>query len=461
MKIEGKESEKRMEKIYKLRKRGMTAQEMSEFFGTDIQTVKNCIDSIYSSEELASTEVSKRTKKRVYSIEIVVATGIRINTPEGSWIRRKATLSFIDSLSKAVRSNKNGTEVKESKTLAFGEKKQINFFDAFDNFIHRKKVSESRNKYMRTLKIALLRFELYRRESNFSDYRLKLNQMTIDDIVEFESFLSREHQLYIDYPEIYQKIVTIAGYLRKPHAPQPRGENTIIGLMALLRSFFRWCRTYDLTSNDPFAKYGTKKSQRYGTPYYLTLEERDLIADADPSADIYLETQRDIFIFQCLIGCRVSDLMKLTASNVIGDCIEYIPVKTKAVHPEVVKVPMNSRAKNIVKKYMRSDHPQLPLLPFIPPQKYNVAIRILLSQCGITRLVTVINPKTGEDERRPLDQVASSHLARRTFIGNLYKKVKDPSLICALSGHSEGSRAFARYRDIDMEMKKELISLLD
>jgi len=29
-----------------------------------------------------------------------------------------------------------------------------------------------------------------------------------------------------------------------------------------------------------------------------------------------------------------------------------------------------------------------------------------------------------------------------------------------LSGHKEGSRAFARYREIDEEMKKELVNLL-
>lgn len=67
-------------------------------------------------------------------------------------------------------------------------------------------------------------------------------------------------------------------------------------------------------------------------------------------------------------------------------------------------------------------------------------------------------------ERMPettLDEIASSHLARRTFIGNLYKKVKDPNLVGSLSGHKEGSKAFARYRDIDEDMKKELVDLLD
>lgn len=76
-------------------------------------------------------------------------------------------------------------------------------------------------------------------------------------------------------------------------------------------------------------------------------------------------------------------------------------------------------------------------------------------------MVTVLNPTTGAEEKRPLNEIASSHLARHTFIGNLYKKVKDPNLVGSLSGHKEGSKAFARYRDIDEDIKKELVNLLD
>ena len=76
------------------------------------------------------------------------------------------------------------------------------------------------------------------------------------------------------------------------------------------------------------------------------------------------------------------------------------------------------------------------------------------------RKVTILNPLTREPEQHPLWQVASSHMARRTFVGNLYKQVKDPNLVGALSGHKEGSKAFARYRDIDEEMKVELVNLL-
>ena len=52
-------------------------------------------------------------------------------------------------------------------------------------------------------------------------------------------------------------------------------------------------------------------------------------------------------------------------------------------------------------------------------------------------------------------------MARRTFVGNLYSKVKDPNLVGKLSGHKEGSKAFSRYRDIDKNMREELINLID
>ena len=76
-------------------------------------------------------------------------------------------------------------------------------------------------------------------------------------------------------------------------------------------------------------------------------------------------------------------------------------------------------------------------------------------------MVTVRNPITGADEQRPINEVASSHMARRTFIGNLYKKVRDPQLIGALTGHVNGRRSFARYRDIDDEIKQDLVNLIN
>ena len=75
-------------------------------------------------------------------------------------------------------------------------------------------------------------------------------------------------------------------------------------------------------------------------------------------------------------------------------------------------------------------------------------------------MVNVRNSKTGENEMKPIYEVAASHMARRTFIGNAYKVVKDPNVIGRISGHVEGSQAFNRYRDIDNNIKKDVVNAI-
>ncbi len=64
-------------------------------------------------------------------------------------------------------------------------------------------------------------------------------------------------------------------------------------------------------------------------------------------------------------------------------------------------------------------------------------------------MVEVRNALTGEKELRPINKIASSHMARRTFVGNLYFNIPDPNLIAKMSGHKENSRAFSRYRKVE------------
>lgn len=120
---------------------------------------------------------------------------------------------------------------------------------------------------------------------------------------------------------------------------------------------------------------------------------------------------------------------------------------------------MNETARRLIAKYRDPDRESL--FPFNTEQDYNRKIKEVFRRAGLDRMVTVLDQQTRQEIQRPLYEVASSHMARRTFIGNIYKKVKDPNLVGALSGHKEGSRAFARYRTIDDDLKKEMIGFLD
>lgn len=333
----------------------------------------------------------------------------------------------------------------------------VDFFDAFNEYLEKHPLSPARANHYKVLSRALRRFELYTAAIG-NPYRVTLDNFTSSALERFDDFLHSEPELFDKYPEIYQAVPADTRKVRKTRRPIPKGSNTICCTFKRFRAFFNWCNEHGLTDNNPFTKFHGIGTEKYGTPYYITIEERDRIADYDLTASPELETQRDIFVFHCLIGCRVSDLLRLTPDNIINGAVEYIANKTKQERPEVIRVPLHPRAVALLEKY--TCHTNGKLFPFISPQRYNDAIKRIFTVVGITRTVTILNPATGQEEQRPLNEIASSHIARRTFVGNLYRKVKDPNLVGKLSGHKEGSKAFTRYRDIDEDMKRDLINLL-
>lgn len=282
-------------------------------------------------------------------------------------------------------------------------------------------------------------------------FKLCIDTITADDLREFKSWLQEEHNLAGQYPLFYKDV-------EKQKYEQIRSENSITGYFYRIRTVVKWCIKRGLTRNNPFDQYQIAQPM-YGDPFYLTLEERDRVYYADLSGlGATHPVYRDIFMFQCLIGCRVSDLNRLTKANVVDGCVEYIPQKTKMEHTNTVRVPLNQKALDILERYKDLEDA---LLPRFSHFGYNKKIKEILKYVGIDRMVRVLDSKTREDVARPLYEVATTHTARKTFIGNLYKQVKDPNLIASMSGHSEGSRAFVRYRKIDDDMKKELVNLLD
>ena len=329
------------------------------------------------------------------------------------------------------------------------EERHYTLLELFDIFLDKHKLSEVRKKNFRVIKRVLQRYELFLQiKKRNKKFFLDVDTMTSDDLVDMTDEKS-EHYKH------YKKLFSLVPESREP---SPRGENTLVDYFNKIRTFFRWCYDFGYTTNRPFDKFKVG-SAVYGTPIYINLDERNKLYAYDFSDNPRLERQRDIFVFQTLIGCRVGDLYRLTKANIVDGSVEYIPDKTIESNPKTLSVPLNSIAQEIIKKY--KDIPGDKLFPFVAEQQYNEDIKNILKTAGIDRMVTVLNPLTRKEEQHPIYDVASSHMARRTFIGNLYKKVKDPNLVGALSGHKEGSKAFARYRDIDDEIKKDLVSLLD
>lgn len=279
--------------------------------------------------------------------------------------------------------------------------KQKTFFEIFEEFLEKRKLSQVRKNNFRVIIRALKRFELYKTIVGSKAFELTTNSVSNETLHEIDKFLRNEHTFFNDYPEIYEKVP-------ETRTPQPRGQNTINDIFTKIRTFFLWCIDRELTYNNPFKTFSIEECV-YGTPYYITPEEVKKIYKTNLKRHPNLAIQRDIFIFHCSIGCRVGDLYKMTRSNVIDGAIEYIAGKTKDNRPKTVRVPLNQIANEILEKYK---NPNGKLLPFISQQKYNVAIKRIFLAARLKRSVVITNTLTREPEIRPLYEIASSHIAR-------------------------------------------------
>lgn len=278
------------------------------------------------------------------------------------------------------------------------EEIKLQVIPLFDEFLEKHKLSEVRKKNYRVVKRGLQRYELYVRTTKRGqkDFTLYIDEVTSETLRDIWDFFENEYRYCQLYPAIYDAIP-------EARTPQPRGKNTLLDCFSRIRTFFYWCKDNKKTSNTPFDDFPLEECT-YGTPYYITIDERNKIYRTNLNRHPQLAVQRDIFVFQCLIGCRVGDLIKFTKQNIINGAIEYIPRKTKEGRPLTIRVPLNPTALEIIARYKNCEGDKL--LPFISEQKYNVSIKRIFKAAGLKRLVTVINPTTREEEKKVRYEIA-------------------------------------------------------
>jgi len=293
------------------------------------------------------------------------------------------------------------------------------FFDLFDKYIVDADLSPGRKKHLHTTSNKVRAFK---KDTTFDN-------LDVQYLTDFQNFL-------LDTCKI--------------------SKNTAISELRRLRAFFGHAIKHGWTTNYPFKSF-TIEAESFGDPVYITIEERDILFTAK-IRNASLARVRDIFVFQCLIGCRVGDLIKLEKSNIIDGCIEYIAAKTKDDRPRIARVPLTSKAQEILSRY---DLPGGALLPFIAPQKYNERIKELFRYCGITRTVTIPDKKTRENKQVSIADIAASHMARAVFCGSLFHKGVKDSIIGSMSGHVDGSKAFVRYRNIEKSDQQNAMKLIE
>ena len=463
----------------------------------DRKKTKNPKRPLPENKTTATMEKASRNGWMLRKSGIIVTSAKALPTPEVNYHNEQA--ARMEDLKKSIVTAYNDAQDKENLTSEWligiveqfnhPEKYQVkekSFYELMDEYLakpHGKMatlVSKQTIKLYHVLARAAARYEGFTHETDVTRKTWtwnNLDNITKEDLEDFFDYLRNEAELAEEHPILFKKLLENYPASTRPKQEGKigkRGDNTLCEMKARLKAFFNYLYKQGHMRNRPFEGM-TIGTTTAGTPVYITIDERNKIANADLAAAwekltddvrkkprVTLKTlieQRDIFIFQCFIGCRVSDLLRLTSNNIENGILKYTAQKTKNSSQVQPTVPLHEKAAALVEKYKGTD-PKGRLFPFICTQRYNAAIKLIFRMAGITRQVEIRNPLTGENEFVSIADIATSHMARRTFCGNLYFKVQDPNLIGKMSGHVDGSRAFARYRKIEDETLKNVINLI-
>ena len=308
-------------------------------------------------------------------------------------------------------------------------------------------VTNGRNKTRINTINHLRRFEKQRgKEITFADCNAKL-------LTDFNVFLDQDEG---------QNDTT----LHPRRRARKKRQTTISKIMICIKQFFKWCRKhYGITDYGNIEDY-TAPPAHYGDPIIITQEEKRKLWNTE-FEDADLEYTRDLFYFQCSIGCRISDYFQLTYGNVVDEdgqlCVYYCPDKTAKSTSIVCRIPLTTNAANVLNKYRIEDAPpQTPLFHFPKhSQTYNRQLKRMFKAAGLDRKVVTYN-SYNQMEIKPLYDIAISKFARSNFVDTMVGNGVPDNITGTMSGHISGSRAFHRYHNRQKsQQQNEAIAMLD
>lgn len=183
----------------------------------------------------------------------------------------------------------------------------------------------------------------------------------------------------------------------------------------------------------------------------IALEYSEYVAICNLPLDGEMEKTRDVFVFSCNTGLRVSDLLDLKRSHIKGNKIEKLAVKTNTR----LKVPLSGKALEILGKYSNSLTP----LPKMTEQVMNRHLKQIGEIAGVNTPIEKIRRYGIESKAitQPKYERLSMHVGRKTFVSMCLAAGKTVTAIRAITGH-KSLKAFQRYIDVTDAEKADTVS---
>ncbi len=229
----------------------------------------------------------------------------------------------------------------------------------------------------------------------------------------------------------------------KRFTPNNIGKH-IKNIKAILRAAYE----EGISKNEIFKDKKFKVIKEKVHSVFLSLDELKKLEGLNLSHLPRYEKARDLFLFGCWTGLRISDFKRVKKKHIIDS--KFIVIKAQKTDSEV-EIPLFSPTKKILEKYDFE-------LPYMPDQSLNSLIKEIGKLAGIVETVEATKNRGFEVEeiKRPKFHFISSHTARRSFATNLYKMGVPAISIMAITGHSS-EKVFLNYIKMTTREHSEMI----
>lgn len=176
---------------------------------------------------------------------------------------------------------------------------------------------------------------------------------------------------------------------------------------------------------------------------YTNFDEIQSLVNLPLSNNISEERTRDLYVFNCFLGLRYSDLKTLEPHNfkeekINGEKVIIFEGRAQKTD-EKIEFIVHKSAVHILKKYENR-------LPKMSEQKYNLNLKEIGKKAGFTRMERIRETRGSSKDffNIPKYKLFSSHTGRRSFCTNYFMEGVPIGAIMSISGHKT-EREFLKY----------------
>lgn len=206
----------------------------------------------------------------------------------------------------------------------------------------------------------------------------------------------------------------------------------------------------------PLKKHNTLNEEQKQSKHLILSENEIETLYEKELTDEKQQIAKNLFLFQCCIGCRVSDLQKIVCSEYELkeiDGVAYINYHSKKTNTDTYTPLYTQTAKDLF-QWVQT----LKKFPFKYTPEYDKQLKKAFQSLNYIELVPVTDDRNGiQTTYLHQYEIISSHDARHTFITNMYYNGVPSERLKLMTGHSNTKMIDEVYKKLDME--KELMQL--